>query len=262
MVSQGHVKTISSNIITVALVIVVYVLSPIPFFLGVEHDSKRILTFYQYTLPILAGSVVVLLLFKQSRRVSEEQKNIMEKIRVERRRVAGLGAIAGLISSVSVVVLVLLGEHFTNLPLGTYFSVLGTVIGQNIFGNTHHSILLGLIAHLITGAAIGSVFGGIMAVVEIFDLKRRSHTTILGTMAGFVSFLALFNPISRLGVEPFLKETLSITMSGSNSIVIENTARQMMSNLLAGSILIHLSFGFILGLTLYTLARRYSRTTH
>jgi hypothetical protein len=97
-----------------------------------------------------------------------------------------------------------------------------------------------------------------MSESEIFDFRRRSQTIAFGLGAGFITFLALFNPISRLGIEPYLQQSLRITMSGADPITIENAARNIMSNLLAGSLLMHLLYGFILGLTFYTLARKYS----
>jgi hypothetical protein len=113
-------------------------------------------------------------------------------------------------------------------------------------------------AHLITGTAIGGVFSFIMSASEIFDFRHRGQTIAFGIGAGFVTFLALFNPISRLGIEPYLQQSLQVTMTGVDPITIENAARNIMSNLLAGSLLMHLLYGFILGLTFYRLARRYS----
>jgi hypothetical protein len=112
-------------------------------------------------------------------------------------------------------------------------------------------------AHLITGTAIGAVFSCVMSASEIFDFRRKSHTVAFGLGAGFISFLALFNPISRLGIEPYLQQSLSVTMSNADQITISNAAREIMSNLIAGSLLMHLLFGFALGLTFYMLVRRY-----
>jgi len=256
MASTAHIGWAVSNSLIVALVITLYVLLPIPFFLGGKADSKTVLTFYQYTLPFLSGGLILLVLFKQNRIVSPTKKE-KERIGEERRQIIRLGTLAGCVASLSVLMPIFLGEYITQLPEGTYLSVLGVVMG-NYIGNTQHSFVLGLMAHLITGAAIGAVFGGIMSISEIFDFRRRSQTIAFGLGAGFITFLALFNPISRLGIEPYLQQSLRITMSGADPITIENVARNIMSNLLAGSLLMHLLYGFILGLTFYTLARKYS----
>ncbi|MBI3640312.1 MAG: hypothetical protein HY223_08370 [Thaumarchaeota archaeon] len=256
MASAAHISWRISNSIIVALVITLYILLPLPLFLGGKTDSKTILTFYQYTLPFLAGGLVLLFLFKQSRIASPTKKE-MERIRAQRRQLIRLGTVAGCIASFSMLVPIFLGEYMTHLPQGTYLSILGAVMG-NYIGNTQYSFVLGLMAHLITGTAIGAAFSGIMSASEIFDFRRKSQTIAFGVGAGFITFLALFNPISRLGIEPYLQQSLRITMSGTDPITIENTAREIVSNLLVGSLLMHLLYGFILGLSFYTLARKYS----
>jgi hypothetical protein len=149
-----------------------------------------------------------------------------------------------------------LGEYATHLPAGTYLSILGTVMG-NYIGGTQYSFVIGLMAHLVTGTAIGAVFSCIMSASEIFDFRRKSQTIAFGLGAGFIAFLALFNPISRLGIEPYLQQSLHTTMSQADPITVSNAAREIMSNLIAGSLLMHLLFGFTLGLTFYILVRRY-----
>ncbi len=226
------------NSLIVALIITLYILLPLPFFLSEKPDSKTVLSFYQYTLPFLSGGLILLFLLKQNR-IASPTKKVMEQIAAERRQLIRLGTLAGCAASFSVLVPIFLGEYLTHLPEGTYLSVLGAVMG-NYIGNTQYSFVLGLMAHLITGTAIGAAFGVIMSAAEIFDFRRPSQTIAFGLGAGFITFLALFNPISRLGIEPYLQQSLRVTMIGADPITIENTARNIMSNLLAGSLLMHL----------------------
>jgi|SRR5579872_4444060 len=255
MASTTRVGWVVSNSLIVVLVISLYILLPLPFFLGEKTDSKTVLTFYQYTLPFLSGGLILLFLFKENRIILPIKKE-KERITAKRRQLIRLGTVAGCASSFSVLVPIFLGEYFTHLPAGTYLSILGTVMSSYI-GSSHYSIELGLMAHLITGTAIGAVFSGVMSISEVFDFRRKSQTVAFGLGAGFITFLALFNPISRLGIEPSLQQSLQITMSGADPITIENTARLIISNLLVGSLFMHLLYGFILGLTFYALARRY-----
>lgn len=255
MSSSTHMTWKVSNILIVSLVITLYILLPLPLFIGEKTDSKTIITFYQYTLPFLSGGLILLFLFKQSR-VSSPTKKVMEKTWAERRQIVRLGTVAGCIASFSVLIPIFAGEYATHLPPGTYLSVLGAIMG-NYIGDTQYSLVLGLMAHLITGTAIGAVFSIIMSASEIFDFRRKSQTMVFGLGAGFITFLALFNPISRLGIEPYLQQSLHVTMSGADPITVSNTAREIMSNLLAGSLLMHLLYGFILGLTFYILIRKF-----
>ncbi|MGI0069943.1 MAG: hypothetical protein ACREAN_06790, partial [Nitrosopumilaceae archaeon] len=167
---------------------------PIPFFLGGKTDSKTVLTFYQYTLPFMSGGLILLFLFKQSRRACPTRKE-MKRIGAERRQLIRLGTLAGCVASFSVLVPIFLGEYFTHLPVGTYLSVLGAVMASYV-GSSQYSFVIGLMTHLITGTAIGAAFSGIMTASEIFDFRRKSQTVAFGLGAGFITFLALFNPIS------------------------------------------------------------------
>ncbi|MDE2026640.1 MAG: hypothetical protein KGJ07_09210 [Patescibacteria group bacterium] len=256
MASITHISLNVSNSLIVVLIVVLYVLLPIPFFLTGKPDSKTILSFYQYTLPFLSGGLLFLFLFKQSRTVTSTKKEL-ERIAAERRQIIRLGTIAGCISSFAVLVPIFLGEYLSNLPSGIHLAILGAIMG-NYVGDTRDIFVIGLMAHLITGTAIGAAFGAIMSVTEIFDLRRKSQTITFGVGAGFITFLALFNPISRLGIEPYLQQSLQFTMRGTDPITIENAARNIMSNLLSESLIMHLLYGFILGLAFYTLTRRYS----
>jgi hypothetical protein len=255
MASTAHITWKTSNMLIVALVVTLYILLPLPLFVGGKTDSKTIMTFYQYTLPFLSGGLILLFLLKQNR-ISSPTKIEMDRVWSERRQVIRLGTVAGCIASFSVLVPIFLGEYATHLPPGTYLSVLGTILGSYV-GNTQYSFVLGLMAHLITGTAIGAVFSFIMSVSEIFDFRKKSQTIAFGLGAGFITFLALFNPISRLGIEPHLQQSLYVTMGNADPITVSNVARDIMSNLLVGSLLMHLLFGFILGTTFYVLVRRY-----
>ncbi|MDE1764828.1 MAG: hypothetical protein KGI27_01000 [Thaumarchaeota archaeon] len=256
MASTTHVSWNVSSSLIVVLVVVLYILLPLPFFLLGKSDSKTILTFYQYTLPFLSGGLILLFLFKQNR-IAVPTKKESDRIAAERRQVIRLGTIAGCAASFSVLVPIFLGEYLSNLPTGIHLSILGVILG-NYIGDTRDIFVIGLMAHLITGTAIGAAFGTIMSVSEIFDLRRKSQTISFGIGAGFITFLALFNPISRLGIEPYLQQLLQLTLKGTNPITIENVARDIMSNLLAGALLVHLLYGLILGLTFYALVKRYS----
>src|SRR5574340_116676 len=255
MASTAHMTWKARNMLIVALVVTLYILLPLPLFVGEKTDSKTIITFYQYTLPFLSGGLILLFLLKKNRIVSPT-KTEMDRIWSERRQVIRLGTVAGCIASFSVLVPIFLGEYATHLPPGTYLSVLGTMLGSYV-GNTQYSFMLGLMAHLITGTAIGAVFSFIMSASEIFDFRKKSQTIAFGLGAGFITFLALFNPISRLGIKPYVQQSLYVTMSNADPITISNVAREIMSNLLAGSLLMHLLFGFILATTFYALVRRY-----
>lgn len=259
LVTVGVWSKVSNGLI-VALVVLIYVLSPLPFLLGGEGGSKIAISYYLYLTPVLMGGLILLLLLKPNRVkkeiISSEEKVISPTSSI-RRHVISRGAISGFISSLAVSWLILLGENLISLQPGTYFSIIGTMIGFPTLDLVNAELFAGWTLHLATGTAVGSIFGTIITTVPIFDVRNRGQIIILGIGAGFVAFIVLFNPVSRLGVEPALMEPLKMTMAGSNDIVIENTARTMMSNLLIGSIIMHLVYGVILGTMLHALTKLY-----
>lgn len=260
MVIENKAKTIASNFLIAILIIAVYVFAPIPFLIGAEQDSKTALFYFQYATPIMVVGLIVLILLKPMRQKSltEKQKTVEDKVRWARRRIILIGATGGLLASWLISLLIFLSEYLMDLPRGLYFSVLGASIGFATLGSAEFGFHLGWIAHLITGTAIGAIFGIIMIILPICDIRKFGQTVVFGLMAGFIAFIVLFNPISRLGIEPGLVETLTVVMPDYSSIVIEYTLNDIMTTLLAGSIILHLIYGSILGIFLHRLGRKYS----
>ena len=258
MTAVAGIRSKVSNSLIIALIVVIYIFFPLPFLLTGEQESKTIFRYYQYATPVMVGGLIVLLLLKANRQkpVIEKQKAEREKIQAVRRRMVKVGAIAGLAASFVVSLLIGLAELVMGLPSGMYFSVLGTVIGITTLGTAGYGIYFGWMAHLLTGSAIGAIFGIMMVMLPVCDVKNKARTIVFGLFSGFIAFIVLFNPISRLGIEPGLVETLTVVMSDYSSIVIKNTVNEIMSTLLAGSIIMHLAYGAILGLAVHLLGRR------
>ena len=258
MITVAGIRSKISISLIIALMLAIYIFSPLPFLLTGEQESKTIFRYYQYATPVMVVGLIVLLLLKANRQkpVIAEQKAVREKIQAARRRMIRVGAIAGLAASLVVSLLIGLAELVMGLPSGMYFSVLGTVIGITTLGTAGYGIYLGWMAHILTGSVIGAIFGTIVVMLPICDVKNKAQTIVYGLLAGFVAFIVLFNPISRLGIEPGLIETLTVVMSDYSSIVIKNTVNEIMSTLLAGSIIMHLVYGAILGLAVHLLGRR------
>ena len=258
MTTVSGIRSKASSSLIIALIIAIYIFSPLPFLFTGEQDGKTIFRYYQYATPVMVGGLIVLLLLKANRQKSAtgEEKTAQERIRASRRRMIKVGALAGFTASLLVSLLIGLSELVMGLPSGMYFSVLGTVIGITTLGTAEYGIYLGWIAHLLTGSAIGAIFGAMMVMLPVCDVKNKAQTIVYGLLAGFLAFIVLFNPISRLGIEPGLVETLTVVMSDYSSVLIKNTVNEIMSTLLAGSIIMHLVYGAILGIAVHLLGRR------
>jgi uncharacterized protein YybS (DUF2232 family) len=72
---------------------------------------------------------------------------------------------------------------------------------------------------------------------------------VVGILAGFISFFLLFIPITRFQVEPALVSILVQTgvAASDEPEILEAQTTDMMSTVLAYSIIFHMLFGVIMG---------------
>lgn len=165
-----------------------------------------------------------------------------------RRESLVAGAIAGLIAALVLVGLIFVGDVASGLPVGTFYLIIAKTIA-NLDTQVTASIF-GLALHLMTGTAIGGIFGILSAVIEPFNITSTGRGVAIGVLAGFLSFSILFIPITRFQVEPTLIRILpEIGISdttGSNQL--ETRATDIMSSVLAFSVLFHVIYGAIMGL--------------
>lgn len=246
-----QLKKITGNSLIAALIIAVYIFSPLPFLIAAENNSGIVLSYFQYATPAMVGGLIFLLLLQPNRQIPTQ-----EKISTSRIKIIRVGAFSGFIASLAISAIISLSEVVMNLPNGIYFSVLGTVLGITTAGNYQYGLYLGWVSHLLTGTVIGSIFGAVMSILPICDIRKRAQTIVMGLLAGFSAFIIIFNPISRLGIEPSLVETLTLIMPGHNSILISNTVNNLMSTLLVGSIVMHIIYGSILGTLLHYIGKK------
>lgn len=103
--------------------------------------------------------------------------------------------------------------------------------------------------HLLAGTAIGSIFGFLSAVIGPFSITSLTKDAGVGVLAGFISFSLLFIPITRFEVEPGLTGILlqSGNLESNNPAVLESRTTDIMSSVLAFSIVFHIVYGAIMG---------------
>jgi hypothetical protein len=155
------------------------------------------------------------------------------------------GTLAGFISAWILMGLIsLTADSSLGLPSGTLYSVVGVAMGYHGYTAT----ALGIVLHLITGTVIGAVFGYVTAVFEPFNIPNLRRGIGVGVLAGFLTFSALFIPITRFEIEPSLLGTLSrIYPPNTDITVLQNKVLDIMSTVLVGAILFHILYGVIMG---------------
>ncbi|HEX6560757.1 MAG TPA: hypothetical protein VF016_01895 [Nitrososphaera sp.] len=118
--------------------------------------------------------------------------------------VAGAGAASGLIGSLAVSALILLGERVAGLPVGTFYLMLVSAISQAQDYNTY-AIVQGLLLHLLAGAAIGLVISAPFAVSRKAYSSLGRFAPAYGLAAGALVWAALFLPVTYGTMVPLLQ---------------------------------------------------------
>jgi ABC-type multidrug transport system fused ATPase/permease subunit len=185
----------------------------------------------------------------------KERPQSYEQIAEKRFRRSSLlaGAIGGLIAASVLVGLIFLGDTSLGLPIGTFYSIITIAIAGSLAKAA--AIYFGLALHLMTGTAIGAIFGYLSAAIGPFNITSLPRGVGVGILVGFISFSLLFIPITRFEVEPALMDILAdieMTERGSSSIsidqaLLETRTIDIMSSVLAFSIVFHVIYGAIMG---------------
>lgn len=241
---------IAAIFIIAGLVAVVYVFSIVPYLFGSARPAS-VLPVMQILIPALAFPLIAVLVFLVPRRRVAAQAAVPEhKVRDEaeyRHRIRSLwsGTAAGFFAAAILVSLIIGGDALLGLPLGTFYSIIGIAMGGL---DVSTAIFFGAVLHLMMGTLIGAVFGYLTAVVGPFNITGMAKGTGVGILAGFIAFSVLFVPLTRFEVEPSLVRILAgIYPPGTSADVLQNKAVDLMSSVLAGSILLHVVYGAILG---------------
>ena len=247
------------------LVAFIYVFSIAPYLAASpeERASGRITPGLEIIIPSTALPLILAIVFlvparhrvekldkDSGRKVSVTKPQSYEQIGEKRFRSRSLlsGAIGGLVAGSILTGLIFAGDVAMGLPPGTFYAIIAIAVsGAQI--QTAFAIYLGLALHLITGTLIGAVFGYVSAAIGPFNITDVKKGSIVGVMAGFISFSLLFIPITRFQVEPALTGILfqmGVATSADQEIV-QGQVTDMMSAVLAFSIIFHVVYGAIMG---------------
>lgn len=138
--------------------------------------------------------------------------------------------------------------QWRGLPVGTFYYVVAVAI-VGIY-ESQAAIYFGIAMHLLTGTAIGAIFGYLSAAIGPFNITSAAKGTGVGILAGFISFSLLFIPITRFEVEPVLTGILfqaGVLSSDDSPAIMESRTTDIISSVLAFSIVFHVIYGAIMG---------------
>ncbi len=163
--------------------------------------------------------------------------------------VAGSGLAAGLISSLAISALILLVEKLADLPVGTFYLVLASVVLQTQ-AHTVDTIALGLLMHLAAGSVIGLVISIPFVVSKRLLASADRYAPVYGLAAGFALWLALFLPITFGVMLPLLNSLDSQLIrqqvpTGEVSSIATDELLSIMDRVIAGSLAFNMFYGLL-----------------
>lgn len=180
-----------------------------------------------------------------------------------RLAVAGSGLAAGLISSLAISALILLVEKLADLPVGTFYLVLASVVLQTQ-AHTVDTIALGLLMHLAAGSVIGLVISIPFVVSKGLLASADRYAPAYGLAAGFALWLALFLPITFGVMLPLLNSLDSQLIrqqvpTGEVSSIATDELLSIMDRVIAGSLAFNMFYGLLAVILTRLLSEAYMR---
>jgi hypothetical protein len=180
-----------------------------------------------------------------------------------RLAVAGSGLAAGLISSLAISALILLVEKLADLPVGTFYLMLASVVLQTQ-AYTVDTIALGLLMHLAAGSVIGLVISIPFVVSKRLLASADRYAPAYGLVAGFTLWLALFLPITFGVMLPLLNSLDSQLIrqqvpTGEVSSIATDELLSIMDRVIAGSLAFNMFYGLLAVILTRLLSEAYMR---
>ncbi|MEM4376053.1 MAG: hypothetical protein QXZ15_00945 [Candidatus Nitrosocaldaceae archaeon] len=148
------------------------------------------------------------------------------------------GILGGIFGAWAIFGFILLVESSLGLESGTLYKVIALSLGSDI----NSAIYLGFIAHMTVGSIIGIMFG---LVISRFFPMMDKRILGLGIIAGIITFLVLFLPVTYLLIIPSLEELSNMLDQPMLLKMVEGYT------FIAGALSMHIIYGFILGLMQY-----------
>ena len=164
------------------------------------------------------------------------------------------GSLAGFIAS-SLISLAIAGAELAfGLPIGTFYSVIGIILGLN---NVINASYLGFGLHLIIGILLGIALGAIgIRWEKIRSLMLIPYKcSLFGVGAGIVIWLILFLPITTLLIQPSIQRIVVILAIAWQKPVLADQLSNSITNIAVIAIVFHLVWGALFGFSISSLLR-------
>ncbi|MFN4337306.1 MAG: hypothetical protein ACK4FV_07000 [Candidatus Nitrosocaldus sp.] len=175
-------------------------------------------------------------------------------------RAISAGALAGFIASWYVTLLLVASEYEIGFPIGTFYTVIGEILGFR----SADALYTGFVLHIITSTIVGAS-SSLLLVTILRRWRIGGKVCILcsyraagvGLIIGFLVWLVLFLPVTFLIVEPSLAFRSATDVSMLYSIPVSvNALLSMVWVITVSALPYHLGYGATLGYLMSKLVER------
>jgi hypothetical protein len=163
----------------------------------------------------------------------------------------GLGAIAGLLASISISGLILVVEKTIDIPVGTFYLVLMSSITQSQVDSVN-MIIAGLLLHLLTGSIIGVIISTPFAIRDTkISTVMNKYGPIYGLICGVVIWTFLFVPVTFWIIVPLLSNPIqdqAIVQQSPVGTASSITVKELLSindKIVIGALVFNMFFGLV-----------------
>jgi hypothetical protein len=162
------------------------------------------------------------------------------------------GAFAGIIATLLISLAIAAGELAFGLPIGTFYSIIGIILGLN---NVVNAGYIGFGLHLLIGTLLGIALGAIGIRWRKIRMLIPIKSSLVGIGAGIVVWLILFLPISSLLIQPSMQRIVVILAIAWQKTILADELSHSITNIALVAIVFHLVWGAIFGYVMSSLLR-------
>ncbi len=164
---------------------------------------------------------------------------------VEIYRMAKTGCVAGLVGGFALFSSFFWIDSEIGVPFGTFYKIIGMLIGLDGLP----AITFGFFAHMLTAAAIGSIFCICSKLHKLLRISGVTKGIVGGAVTGIEVYAIFFMPITLYVMFPMVSsQALGLSSISGEDMQIAALLMKTFDKILWGSLILHVLYGAIMGL--------------
>lgn len=166
-------------------------------------------------------------------------------------KTVAIGAIGGAVAGAVMIIPMMIANMQIGLPADVFPKLIGMMLGQSL--QTASSV--GIAMHMLSSTLIGLIFG-IAVSVDKLKLDGFGKGIGFGIITGMISFAVLFLPLMMYALPPQIVLLMQVMNPDATQEMIMQKINGMLPMIINGSIISHVVYGAVLGITTTAIIRK------